>query len=925
MIPKPSTCDGCPLQPLSSGFSHPDGTGSNHVLIVGEALGQREAEDGLPFRPKAAAGWVLEKAIRLSRMDRQQFALYNVVACRPPENKLAGESYEIGAIDHCQRHFRQVVTTFKPKVMLALGNTALRTLTGLTGVSRSVSALRGFPLENVLYPGIPVVSSYHPAFLQYSKAGVEKGGGGGGMSQFNVLCHDMRKAVLLAEKLTANPDYDWRLAETDYTTYPTVEEAKAFRDNCLNPDTLIAYDIETLGIKGKVAEDEYEKETGDTIIQIQFSIGRGTGIAFPYTGEYIDIAKQIMALSNPKVAHNCWLFDNPILRAHGFVINGTNYDTMTMWHHLQPDLPADLQFVASFSGFPFPWKHLAQTDLQTYGCCDVDALQYIFPNVQRDMKQWDIWESYERQVLRLQPVLQRMSDRGLPIDNIEREKQKAELDRSKLEILQDIQQHMPDELCNVDPKKGFVIGPKLKKGFIEEVGGGYRWWDSDNETWWPMIRREFIISIDIETGAEERVERWARRMPFLPNSPQQIKRYMKHRKHPIPRNLDGDETTAKVELNRMVIKTDDPVYSSIVEFREKTKIIGFLSALAPANDGRVHTEFTFRPATGQLSSRNPNIQNLAKRSDLAKALRRVVKASPGKVLIELDFKSFHALTLGYEARDPDYMRLARLDIHSFVTAHLIRARSKLAIAEAAPLKRITKERQEQLEEAIANLEWLADLDRWLELPDDQLAARLKDVKSRFRKVRDEQAKHAILGIGFGLGAHKLFTMNRDSFVSRADAQAVIDIIKRLFPKIFQYQMECRRLGASQHYIKTEYKYIRWFWEVVKWDAQKYMEVPGEDSEATVAFRPANNAFGMKKDAMLVIDETGLAEKYGLVNEIHDAFLFECDEALQEECIVEVKRVMEARSKVLVHPVSEGGLWCEVSASAGPSWAEMRDL
>jgi hypothetical protein len=87
---------------------------------------------------------------------------------------------------------------------------------------------------------------------------------------------------------------------------------------------------------------------------------------------------------NVKCGHNIWLFDNKVLRAvsdrEGIDLapRGTLHDTLQMFHHWQPDLPAHLQFAASFANFPFPWKHLAGTELELYGCVDVDATLRLY-------------------------------------------------------------------------------------------------------------------------------------------------------------------------------------------------------------------------------------------------------------------------------------------------------------------------------------------------------------------------------------------------------------------------------------------------------------------------------------------------------------------------------------------------------------------
>lgn len=159
-----------------------------------------------------------------------------------------------------------------------------------------------------------------------------------------------------------------------------------------------------------------------------------------------------------------------------------------------------------------------------------------------------------------------------------------------------------------------------------------------------------------------------------------------------------DETTDKKELRRLNNRLRDPIIDLAIEYKELDKMAGtyvggpgedspegqaLAKRLAETGKGkaptqgwrpnpktfRVHPFFTTAPATGQLSSRNPNAQNFPKHNlKFAKLLRGMVKAPPGYRIIEGDFKSFHVLTTGFEAKDELYMRLAKLDMHSFFTA-----------------------------------------------------------------------------------------------------------------------------------------------------------------------------------------------------------------------------------------------------------------
>jgi hypothetical protein len=116
----------------------------------------------------------------------------------------------------------------------------------------------------------------------------------------------------------------------------------------------------------------------------------------------------------------------------------------------------------------------------------------------------------------------------------------------------------------------------------------------------------------------------------------------------------------------------------------------------------------------------------------------MIEARPGHWLVELDYKSAHALTLGFEAADADYMRIARIDMHSFVAA--------------------------------SGLLRLEDPQGLLALADAELKARLRwyrknwhDKTGRpFDDIRNIQAKPAILGYGFAMGPGTLFHNNPDS-------------------------------------------------------------------------------------------------------------------------------------------------------------------
>ena len=123
-------------------------------LLVGEAPGAEEDRKGEPF--VGQAGKLLDNmlaAIKLKRGDNVYIA--NVLKCRPPDNRNPhGE--EVG---QCNPYLRRQVELIKPKLIVALGKFAAQSL---LDSDNSISSMRG-KLHD--YNGIPVVVTYHPAYL----------------------------------------------------------------------------------------------------------------------------------------------------------------------------------------------------------------------------------------------------------------------------------------------------------------------------------------------------------------------------------------------------------------------------------------------------------------------------------------------------------------------------------------------------------------------------------------------------------------------------------------------------------------------------------------------------------------------------------------------------------------------------------------
>lgn len=380
--------DDCPI-PGARGFQLPEGSGSLRVLVLGEACGDAEAWDGLPFRPHGAAGALLERAFVRCGYSREQFVLTNVVPTQPPHNYLEGAPYEAAAVEWGRPMLEKVIRDYNVGAILALGGVALRATTGMCGDYRSISHLQNWVLPS-RWPNVAVVPALHPAFLRR-----------GALPLFSVLMHSLKLAVAVAGTRLGDsscffspvlwrdflwvcqpiPDPNNPLIPSGYICYPDESAAFDFLHEVeQHPTQLLAYDIETPRSATVTENDSDELEDQD-ILSVQFSLARGTGIFLPWNGAYAAAAKAILALPNPKAGANTWRFDNPRLRAQGCTINGLNHDVRWMFHQLQPDLRGALQFMAAFYCVGKPgwtaWKHQHGAHAEFYGIRDVDAIQEI--------------------------------------------------------------------------------------------------------------------------------------------------------------------------------------------------------------------------------------------------------------------------------------------------------------------------------------------------------------------------------------------------------------------------------------------------------------------------------------------------------------------------------------------------------------------
>jgi DNA polymerase len=124
------------------------------LCFIGEGPGADEDRFGEPF--VGPAGQLLDRMIAAMGYHRDEVYVCNIVKCRPPNNRKP-EPAEMTA---CMPFLTQQLALVQPKVIVALGATAVQ---GLIGTSEGITRLRG---KWKLYKGsIPIMPTFHPAYL----------------------------------------------------------------------------------------------------------------------------------------------------------------------------------------------------------------------------------------------------------------------------------------------------------------------------------------------------------------------------------------------------------------------------------------------------------------------------------------------------------------------------------------------------------------------------------------------------------------------------------------------------------------------------------------------------------------------------------------------------------------------------------------
>ncbi len=146
-------CQKCPLSRTRQNFVFGVGNPKADIVFVGEAPGEKEDLQGIPFVGRA--GKLLDKILAAIELTRKDVYICNVLKCRPPNNRdpLPSE------VEKCEPYLIKQLHLINPKLIVALGRIAACTM---LNTKESLKNLRN---QIFTYAQIDLLVTYHPAAL----------------------------------------------------------------------------------------------------------------------------------------------------------------------------------------------------------------------------------------------------------------------------------------------------------------------------------------------------------------------------------------------------------------------------------------------------------------------------------------------------------------------------------------------------------------------------------------------------------------------------------------------------------------------------------------------------------------------------------------------------------------------------------------
>lgn len=950
---------------LAPAYALPDGRADSPVAFIGEALGEDEAgaalRDAISRNFVGRAGGVLNKGLhRLGRIREEQ-RVSNVVRCRPPLDNLVDWGHRLwgeSAIQHCAPALDEVLWEPGHRVFVTLGVTATKEVLRRWGVDYKgkMESWAGY----VLGPdeGPWVVPSFHPSFILHDKHGMTV-----------ILYQTIKRAFEVAEG-------GWVRSEPDLVVDPPPDWFSQWAAGWDPEQHWLAVDVETREKLAGQDEDEIQEDQPLTIVRINFAYHPDQGITVPWTPEYLPTIRRLLSRAQGTYVLWNDHFDLRCLEAAGVPILGRVFDGMAAWHCLQSDVRKSLGFVAPWFSSAAPWKHLSDVNPGEYAAKDAaQTLRIIFGLIPLLEKGGQLRYAFQRHVVDLDRLVLRPAEhRGPRVDREFLAGFRERLRETKKETVVKAQGLVPEEALVVSGDRTRPDPEGHPGEFPLEVERDVQQCLSCTE--YPVSVKHVCKDEKGKKIPDAKpnvclvtlpVTRYFDRELFEPGRSSHLLAFIQQQGIPLPagkkskkKKTDAPTLDAKVLDELARYPTDNQVktlaaslhvpkaeaeerlvrraqlFQEVLNYRDvdhvdSTYACGALGRLA--EDGkkampcRLFKEQSWEVLRGQEFHHAASTQRLTCKvfplqgvvadkegnEGIAAGFRKCIVPRPGMRLVEVDYRGIEAQITGWFCRDPEYIKWAKRDIHSYVTSHKLGKPPSLSWSE------------------------------------DHIRGYLKEIKAEHEFLRD-QVKHVVHGVSYGRTVYGIQKGHPEAFPNLASAQATLDLYFSVAPKLRDWQAAMRNFAKDNNYLggpagpgfpsEHPFGYIHWFWAITEWDAKRReMRMDGPDSNRVVSFFPQSAAFGTLAEADLELAGEPETENYigdavgdpristPFLALIHDSNLLEFWEKDWEHRTKQVQRAMERPIEQFPCPPEWGlgeALVIEAEVKhSNTTWAEMQ--
>jgi uracil-DNA glycosylase family 4 len=384
------------------------------LVVVGEAPGYHEEQEGIPF--VGPSGKIVDECLYKGGMDPSEIYKTNVCKVRPPDNEIH-RLKELGvSIEEFIPKLWQEIESIKPNCILAFGNVALKALTGQTGIQK----YRGSILSNC-HSGLPkVVGSIHPASLFHETDGKMKSYRDKAFIQF-----DVNRAIQQSQFR------ELKLPDRTLIRCRSSLDLIRFRERNAKR-VVMASDIETFKTIPMCISFAFSKYEAISVPLFDLMSDQNPeGIALHDMVILWKLVTDMLLDPQYKLIGQNWKFDEGRNEEIGLVNAPLWADVGMAWHCLYSELPKALEFISSIlTEEPYykdeleeysPNKDKLDKRLR-YNAKDSAVTIECWEKIEPQLEEAGVKDFFFEKVMPLHGFYSRLEKRGFKIDLTERKR-----------------------------------------------------------------------------------------------------------------------------------------------------------------------------------------------------------------------------------------------------------------------------------------------------------------------------------------------------------------------------------------------------------------------------------------------------------------------------------------------------------------------